>query len=426
MKEIEKTKAIRNCTLIDGTGRDPVQGITVLIEGSKILEVVKGETSIPQGSLTIDAKGRTVMPGMIDAHVHLASWTDPTEPNLMVSMMSTHPNLLTLYAAKHAEEMLEAGFTTVRDLAGYMNQINHEVLAVKRAIEIGMARGPRVLVAGLVTQTAGHLDMRLPPTFHQENRGVADGPWEVRKMVREMWRWGHDLIKTSSSGGIAGLREEVNWNNYTVDELKAIAEEAHSAGRKVACHAYGAQAVKNAAIAGVDTIEHGTQLDEEAIQMVKSKGVFLVPTLMVTSGMALTDIKAGGASEHLLSKARAVAAVKGSNFQKAYGAGVKIVTGSDTYTMLRWHWGKQAQELQLMADLGMTNMECIVASTKTASEALDIQSETGTIEKGKEADILLVDGNPLRDIKILQDTQKILMIMKGGNIEIDRGTSRIA
>jgi imidazolonepropionase-like amidohydrolase len=422
MKEIEKTKAIRNCTLIDGTGRDPVQGITVLIEGSKILEVVKGETSIPQGSLTIDAKGRTVMPGMIDTHVHLASWTDPTEPNLMVSMMSTHPNLLTLYAAKHAQEMLEAGFTTVRDLAGYMNQINHEVLAVKRAIEIGMARGPRVLVAGLVTQTAGHLDMKLPPTFHQENRGVADGPWEVRKMVREMWRWGHDLIKTSSSGGIAGLREEVNWNNYTVDELKAIAEEAHSAGRKVACHAYGAQAVKNAAIAGVDTMEHGTQLDEEAIQMMKSKGVFLVPTLMVTSEMALTDIKAGGASEHLLSKARAVAAVKGSNFQKAYRAGVKIAIGSDTYTMLRWHWGKQAQELQLMADLGMSNMECIVASTRTASEALGIQSETGTIEKGKEADILLVDGNPLRDIKILQDTRKILMIMKGGNIEVDRGT----
>lgn len=422
MKEIEKTKAIRNCTLIDGTGRDPVQGITVLIEGSKILEVVKGETSIPQGSLTIDAKGRTVMPGMIDAHVHLASWTDPTEPNLMVSMMSTHPNLLTLYAAKHAQEMLEAGFTSVRDLAGYMNQINHEVLAVKRAIEIGMARGPRVLVAGLVTQTAGHLDMKLPPTFHQENRGVADGPWEVRKMVREMWRWGHDLIKTSSSGGIAGLREEVNWNNYTVDELKAIAEEAHSAGRKVACHAYGAQAVKNAAIAGVDTIEHGTQLDEEAIQMMKMRGTFLVPTLMVTSEMALTDIKAGGASEHLLSKARAVAAVKGSNFQKAYRAGVKIATGSDTYTMLRWHWGKQAQELQLMADLGMSNMECIVASTRTASEALGIQSETGTIERGKEADILLVDGNPLRDIKILQDTRKILMIMKGGNIEVDRGT----
>ncbi|MCJ7505862.1 amidohydrolase family protein [Candidatus Bathyarchaeota archaeon] len=422
MKEIEKTKAIRNCTLIDGTGRDPVQGITVLIEGSKILEVVKGETSIPQGSLTIDAKGRTVMPGMIDAHVHLASWTDPTEPNLMVSMMSTHPNLLTLYAAKHAQEMLEAGFTTVRDLAGYMNQINHEVLAVKRAIEIGMARGPRVLVAGLVTQTAGHLDMKLPPTFHQENRGVADGPWEVRKMVRKMWRWGHDLIKTSSSGGIAGLREEVNWNNYTVDELKAIAEEAHSAGRKVACHAYGAQAVKNAAIAGVDTIEHGTQLDEEAIQLMKSKGVVWVPTLMVTSEMALTDIKAGGASEHLLSKARAVAAVKGSNFQKAYRAGVKIAIGSDTYTMLRWHWGKQAQELQLMADLGMSNMECIVASTRTASEALGIQSETGTIEKGKEADILLVDGNPLRDIKILQDTRKILMIMKGGNIEVDRGT----
>jgi imidazolonepropionase-like amidohydrolase len=241
-------------------------------------------------------------------------------------------------------------------------------------------------------------------------------------MVREMWRWGHDLIKTSSSGGIAGLREEVNWNNYTVDELKAIAEEAHSAGRKVACHAYGAQAVKNAAIAGVDTMEHGTQLDEEAIQMMKSKGVFLVPTLMVTSEMALTDIKAGGASEHLLSKARAVAAVKGSNFQKAYRAGVKIAIGSDTYTMLRWHWGKQAQELQLMADLGMSNMECIVASTRTASEALGIQSETGTIEKGKEADILLVDGNPLRDIKILQDTRKILMIMKGGNIEVDRGT----
>jgi len=426
MKKIEKTKVIKNCVLIDGAGRNPVEGATILIEGPRILEVVKGETSIPQGSLTIDAKGRTVMPGMIDVHVHLASWTDPTEPNLTVSMMSTHPNLLTLYAAKHAQEMLEAGFTTVRDLAGYMNQINHEVLAVKRAIEIGMARGPRVLVAGLVTQTAGHLDMKLPPTFHQENRGVADGPWEVRKMVREMWRWGHDLIKTSSSGGIAGLREEVNWNNYTVDELKAIAEEAHSAGKKVACHAYGAQAVKNAVISGVDTIEHGTQLDEEAIQMMKSKGVFLVPTLMVTSEMALTDIKAGGASEHLLSKARAVAAVKGSNFQKAYRAGVKIVTGSDTYTMLRWHWGKQARELQLMADLGMTNMECIVASTKTASEALDIQSETGTIEKGKEADILLVDGNPLQDIEILQDTQKILMIMKGGNIEVDRGTSRIA
>ena len=417
-------KIIRNCFLIDGTGNKPIDEATIVIQGSEIMNIIEGEISNSDAYEVIDARGMTVIPGLMDAHVHLASWTDPTEPNLAASMMSTHPTLLSLYAAKHANEMLKSGFTTVRDLAGYMNHINHEVLAVRRAIEIGLMRGPRILVAGLVTQTAGHLDMKVPPTFKQKKRGAADGPWEVRKMVREMWRWGHDLIKTSSSGGIAGQHEELSWNNYTYEELKAISEEAHGVGRKVSCHAYGAEAVKKAVLAGIDTIEHGTLLDEEAIQMIKKREVFLVPTLMVTSEIALSDIKAAGASEHQLKKARIIAAQKESNLIKAHNAGVKIVTGSDTYTMLRWHWGKQAKELELMSAAGLSNMECIVASTKNASEALGIESEVGTIEKGKKADLLMVDGNPLKDISILQVPQKILIVMKEGNIEVDARTRK--
>jgi imidazolonepropionase-like amidohydrolase len=177
-------------------------------------------------------------------------------------------------------------------------------------------------------------------------------------------------------------------------------------------------------VAGADTVEHGNQLDDEAIEMMKKKGTFLVPTLMVSSEEALASIERAGAPEHIMKRMHSTGDLKRSSFQKAHRAGVRIAMGTDTYRRLRWHWGKQALELELMANLGMSNMETIVASTKTASEALGIEALTGTIEKGKEADILLVDGNPLKDIKVLQDRQKILMVMKGGKLEVDRTIRR--
>jgi imidazolonepropionase-like amidohydrolase len=332
--------------------------------------------------------------------------------------------LLTLYAAKNARLVLEAGFTTVRDLAGIPNKANVEVLALKHAIELGLVAGPQILVAGWVGQTAGHLDMIPPFTWHREPNATADGPWEIRKLARTYLRQGVDLLKTSASGGFGPI-EDFTWRNYTVQELEALADEAHAAGKRLAAHVDSAQGIKNAIRAGVDTLEHCTYADDEAIQLMVEHGVYMIPTLTLGSDRTIQACRQTGTySDAVLQKLRMIGEAAQRTFKRAHQAGVKIVTGTDIYRSMPDQYGKNAYELELMVQYGMSPMEAIVASTSMAAEALGISDRIGTIEPGKLADMLVVDGNPLNDIRILQDSKRVLAVLKGGQIVVDRRTSR--
>jgi len=228
-----------------------------------------------------------------------------------------------------------------------------------------------------------------------------------------------DCIKTSASGGSGGFGEEIWWRNYTLEELSAIVDEAHSFGRLVACHCHTAESVKRALKAGVDTIEHGTELDEECIDLFHEKNAILVPTLMVKSDKALQGRATGQANDHIMRKTHEGRARAGKAFQAALSGNVRIAMGTDIYIALRHHWGENAHELELMVNYGMTPMQALVAATKVSAEALGADHDLGTLTPGKNADLLVIDGDPLADIRVLQDTSRILVVMQSGNVVVD-------
>lgn len=413
--EMAKNIIVEGGFLIDGTGKSPIEGAVVVIEGSMIKSVGKeGEVQIPEGAEVVNAVGKTIMPGMIDAHVHLASVVG-VDPDAATAILRTPPHMLVLHAAKNAREMIEAGFTTVRDMGGLM--IHSEIVSLRDAIELGLVPGPRIVAAGWVEMTAGHGDIMNNwfPTWPRKPRDpfCADGPWEIRKRIREFARERVDLIKTASSGD-----PPYTSRSYTLEELRTLVDEAHALGMKVACHSESTDGNKHALKAGVDTIEHGVGLDDEAIQMMIKMGTILVPTLSIYSRPSSALV-----CGHIWPPPEELSEIRSSaieNFRKAHQSGVKIAMGTDTYRIIRDHWGQNAYELGLMVDGGMSEMEAIVATTRTAAKALGLENKIGTIENGKLADIIIVDGNPLKNIKILQDKEKIQLVIKNGNIAVDR------
>ncbi len=360
------------------------------------------------------------MPGLMDLHVHLVSVVDPDEPNAIWAEVGARTQLLTLHAAKNARLMLEAGFTTVRDLAGPINPLNLEVLALRRAIAIGLVPGPRIFVAGWVGQTGGHSDLPLPDAWPRDESVYADGPWAVRRLVRAEIRLGVDLFKTSASGGAAGHKEELWWRNYTAEELAALVDEAHAVGKRVAVHSHTAEATKRALRAGVDTIEHGTELDEECLALFLETGAFMVPTISIRSERARTGRAAGRAPAEVVRKYQRVAAVGDQWFRRASQAGVRMALGTDTYRSLRDYWGQNAYELELMVERGLSPEQALLTGTRNAAEALGAGDRLGTLEPGKLADLLVVEGEPDRDVRVLQDPARILVVMREGRIVVDR------
>jgi imidazolonepropionase-like amidohydrolase len=350
---------------------------------------------------------------MIDAHVHLASVVG-VDPDAATAILRTPPSLLVLHASQHAREMLGAGFTTVRDMGGLM--IHSEIVSLKDAINFGLVPGPRIMVAGWVEMTAGHGDIMNNwfPTWPRRPSDpfCADGPWEIRKRIREFARDRVDLIKTGSSGHPPYTRK-----SYTLEELATLVDEAHALRMRVACHSQSLEGSKHAAMAGVDTIEHGISLDDETMQLMIDAGTILVPTLSLTRPGA--DLVCGGVwppPERL----EEIHSLYMKNFLSAHKAGVKIAMGTDTFRILRNFWGQNAYELELMVKGGMSEMESIVATTKTGSEALGLEDKIGTIESGKLADIIVVDGNPLKDIRILQEKERIHIVLRNGRVQVDR------
>jgi imidazolonepropionase-like amidohydrolase len=398
--------------LIDGTGAVPLEKGAVLVERGEIVGIGREEEiTCPPEAEVIVAPSQTVMPGLIDTHVHLST---PAVKDRLAYEVKTPPALKAFYIADNARRTLEAGLTTLRDAGS-----SAECIAVKRAIELGLVVGSRLLTSGVVTMTAGHAD----PAMGKANwlirpEDTADGVDEVRKRVREHVRSGFDWIKITTTGGVLSEGDESWWRNYTLEEIKAITDETHALGRRVAAHAHGREGIKNAILGGVDTIEHGIYLDDELLEMMVERGLFLVPTM--TIGRAFQErAQEAGLPEGAIRKGNAVMEVVMENMARAHQVGVRLAMGTDCSGNLA-RAGENAWELELMVEIGMSPMEAIVASTGNAAQAIGLGEETGTLEVGKKADLILVDGDPLKDIGVLRQKERILLVMKEGEIVVDR------
>src|SRR5215467_1398856 len=401
------TTAIRCGTLIDGTGTEPLRGATILFDGDSIVGIDRnGE--VPRDAEVIDAEHLTVMPGMIDCHVHFASQSSWGIQERLLTPYS----LLIAHALNNARITLEAGFTSVRDAAGTPR-------GVKLAIDQGLFPGPRMRIAvSALSQTGGHGDSVMPNgasirPVSELPFTVVDGVEGVRKASREVLRAGADQIKVHTSGGVMSPNDEPGATGFSPEEIAAIVYEARAAGRTVMAYAQATQGIKNAVLGGIASIEHGIYLDEEVIEEMKRRGTFFVPTLVAPLWVVRrAEQDPSSVPPYALRKAREVMAAHQASFRLAVERGVRIAMGTDTGVGPH---GTNAEELERMVEGGMTPMQAIVATTKSAAECTRIAHLTGTLEVGKRADLLGVDGDPLSDIAVLQNKDKLALIMKDGH-----------
>lgn len=413
----EGTVAIVGARLIDGTGADPVENATIVIEGERIVTVGPGAAiNVPRGAAVIDAAGMVVMPGLIDCHVHLSGqWGHDIVRGLM-----TPPSLSLLYAVPHARATLEAGVTTVRD-AGLTPA------GVKLAIEQGLFPGPRMRVAvSILSQTGGHGDGHMPCCVDFSRMpvgkalpqdvptGIVDGTEAMRHKVREVLRAGADWVKLCTSGGVLSAGDSPEAAQFTVEEIAIAVYEAAAQGKRCMAHAQSNRGIKNAIEAGIASIEHGIFLDDEAIAMMVARGVYLVPTLVAPQDVL--DLAASNPNlmpAYAVEKSRQVLSAHRASFRRAVAAGVKVAMGTDSGV---GQHGGNARELGLMVEHGgMTPMQAIVASTQTAAELLRLDDQMGTVAPGKLADLLVVDGDPLANVRVLEDRNRLALILKGGS-----------
>jgi imidazolonepropionase-like amidohydrolase len=394
---ITKTIALRSIRLIDGRGSSR-ERMTVLIQDGRIAGVgTDREMSVPRGAETPDIRGMTVLPGLIDCHVHLCLGA---EADVVRTIEHDAPALTTLKASQFARQTLEAGFTTVRDVGCR----DHSIFALKQAIADGLLPGPRVVAAGLaICMTGGHARF-----IGRE----ADGPVEVVRAVREQLAAGADVIKFIASGGVLTPGTSPECAQMTPEELAAGMTEARRAGRRVAAHAHGADGMKNAIKAGTHSIEHATLMDEEAAGLMREYGVFMVPTLSALATTAACGLTCG-IPESALTKAKSMQARHEASFKKAARAGINVALGTDAGTPFNYH-GENAQELERMVALGMTPMEALVAATSAAATLLGLAQTLGAIEPGKDADLLVIDGNPLTRVTVLRNRDKLYGGMQAG------------
>lgn len=394
---------IKNGLVWDGTGTAPRTGLAVVVEGGKVSRLCPvTEVAIEDCDEVIDANGNFVMPGMIDCHVHIHSSgdADTREEN-----RESAP-LRALRAAQYARLDLEAGFTTVRNM-GSGSGID---MALKRAMEMGIATGARVITCGsCITMTGGHGWM---------GGMEVDGVDEARKAARELLKQGVELIKIMATGGVMTPGVEPGSPQLTEEEIRAAVDEAHKAGRKTATHAQGTEGIKNAVRAGIDSVEHGIFLDDEVIAMMKERGTALIPTLVAPHHIVKGGL-AAGIPAYAVEKANRIIDAHHHSFRMALAAGVKIGMGTDAGTPLNRH-GDNSLELQLLVENGMSPEQALLAATKVNSEIADRAHLIGTLEAGKLADVLIIEGNPLDDIKVLRNKQNIKLVIKDGNVVVRR------
>ncbi len=393
-------------TLIDAISDVPKKNMTVVVEGNKIVSIDNGFTAISPGSKSIDLKTKTVMPGWIDMHVHMEHETSPTRYS---DGFSLNPADYAFMSVRFSETTLMTGFTSVRDLGG--SGVN---ISLRNAINKGLIKGPRIFTAGkAIATTGGHAD---PTNNYRKDlmgnpgpaEGVANGPDECRQAVRQRYKDGSDLIKITATGGVLSVAKSGSNPQFTEEEIKAIVETAKDYGFKVAVHAHGAEGMKRAIRAGANSIEHGTLMDDEAIELFKKYGTWYVPTL--TAGQSVADSAKirGYYPPMVVSKALEIGPQLKSTFAKAYKAGVKIAFGTDAGV---YKHGLNWLEFTYMIEAGMPALEAIKSATISAAELLGEKDKLGSIEKGKLADIIAVDGDPLTNN---QAFGKVAFIMKDG------------
>jgi imidazolonepropionase-like amidohydrolase len=394
-------------TLIDGASARPRKQVSILIHDDRITGIQSGFVT-PAGAEVIDLSAKTVLPGFIDAHDHLSSTGSRKPLNRFVLTEGD----ATINATLNARKEIETGFTTVRDLGSGATTAP----AIMRAIDAKQIVGPRYWTAlQAMGPTGGHSDRQngLAPTIVVEGRDAAiiDGPEDAKLKVREHRRNGATVIKIMPSGGVGSIGDDPNHMTMTDEEMKAAIDTAHELGLKVAAHAHGKQAIDHAILAGVDSIEHGTYADAESYALMKKHGTFLVPTLLVADAIYQNAIKSPETLPPTVAeKAIAVTPTMIGNAGRAYKAGVRIALGTDqSATSDR----NKAEEFALLVKAGLTPMDAIFASSKNAAELVGDPRDIGTVQAGRYADIVAVDGDPLADITILQ---KVQFVMKGGEV----------
>lgn len=418
-------RAVKGAQLIDGTGGPVVPNPVVLIEGMRIKAAGPANAvHIPADAEVIDASDYTLMPGLMDIHVHLCMFNSRTFQNYRVAQFEVTPELQQMYALFHSQLSFEMGFTTMRDLGllSYEGLLTPQMCAVRDAINAGIFAGPRLLIGAFTIITNAHLELAFPRNAPRRTFSSADGPWELRKMARMNLRHGCDVIKTSASGGGGTDKEAPDVRNMTQEELDAIVDEAHAFHKPCAVHCFTPEAHRMSVKAGADTIEHMVFYDEDSIESIVASGIYVTPTLLHRTDHAIEIRKSMGTPENVLTKMKQIQPHCFDTFQKMHKAGVKIAMGTDMG--YEPGFGTNASELELYVGLGMTPMEAILTATKNAATAIKMEQDLGTIQAGKIADVIAVKGDPLTDIRVLQERKNIGLVIKDGVVYVDRRSGR--
>ena len=390
-------------------GESPLRNRTIVIEGDRIVAIRAGfvsADSFEDGADVIDLRNKFVLPGLMDMHVHLQGELGPNNDRDALKMSDQLMQMRSLY---YAMNTLKAGFTTVRDVGSSAQ----EMYAMRDAINNGWVDGPRIIAAGGVGITGGHADISgVSPNLMEiyTSANVCDGPYDCRRAARNAIKYGADLVKITSTGGVMTDRATGTGQQMETDELREVVQAAARMGRKVASHAHHEDGIVAALEAGVASIEHGSYTGPRAIKLFKETGAYLVPTLLAGKTVAAMAVEADFMSDAVREKAIRVGNDMAGSFEKAHKAGVNIAYGTDSGISPH---GTNAEEAVLMAEAGMSPMDIIVSATINAADLIDMSDSIGTIEDGKFADIIAVDRSPLQNIEELLDVD---FVMKGGKV----------
>jgi imidazolonepropionase-like amidohydrolase len=397
--------AVRCGKLVDVRAGKVLADQTIVFDEKGTITAIGATNTIavPQGAIPFDLSAATCLPGLIDVHTHLTS--DPKDSGYAGLGVSVPREAIT--GAKNANKTLLAGFTTVRNVGAG----NFTDVALRDGINEGDVPGPRMLVSGPpLGITGGHCDNNLLPyEFHYKEAGVADGPWAVRAKVREVVKYGADLIKVCASGGVLSKGDQPGTPQYTLEELTAIVEEAHKLGRKVAAHAHGTQSIKDAIHAGIDSVEHSSLIDDEGIKLAKEHGTYLVFDIYNDDYILAHGAEAGMLPESI-EKEKKIGRLQRENFRRAFEASAKIAFGTDSGV---YPHGDNAKQCAKMVEWGMKPMDAIQAATIRAADLIGWSDKVGTLEAGHYADLVATNGDPLSDVKALET---LTFVMKGGAV----------
>jgi imidazolonepropionase-like amidohydrolase len=398
-----KTTYITADRMIDVLTGKTVEKPLITVTDGRISSVGKQVAPLPKDAVVTDLAGKTLLPGLIDMHVHLDSLAEIGGYN----GLQYTDSFWGMVAVKNAREMLMAGFTTVRNVGS----ANYNDVGLKQAIDEGYAVGPRIVpAANAIGATGGHCDETyFPPSFKRKGEAVGDGTQQLRQRVREQRKYGAEVIKVCATGGVFSRNTEPGQQQLSVEELIAIADEAHQWGLKVAAHAHGAEGIKAAIRGGIDTIEHASLVDDEGIKLAVERGTYFSMDIFNTDYTQAEGAK-NGVLEDNLRKDREIAQIQRDNFRKSHKAGVKMVFGSDAGVMPH---GTAGGQFKYMVEYGMTPLQAIQAATRNAAQALGREKDVGAIAVGRYADMIAVAGDPLKDVRVLE---KVDVVIKGGEV----------